>query len=84
MVIFFIIFFFINSVGKPKYKPVLPSSNELQVVGNFKEENRGLLKLKYAIDKGLITNWDDMKIIWDYGFSQLNVSTRELKEVKNY
>ncbi|CAJ1945608.1 unnamed protein product [Cylindrotheca closterium] len=37
-------------------------------VGDEAQAKRGILKLKYPIDNGIITNWDDMENIWHHNF----------------
>ena len=36
--------------------------------GNIKDESRGLLKLKYPINHGIINDWKSMDLIWKYIF----------------
>ena len=33
-------------------------------VGDEAQSKRGVLKLSYPIDHGIVTNWDDMEKIW--------------------
>ena len=66
-------------MGRPKYKPVLPTANQSEYqVGNFKDESRGLLKIKYPINHGVIRNWNDMDILWRYSFNELNINPKEV------
>ena len=48
---------------------------------HFGEEaitNRHILRLSYPIERGIVTNWDDMECLWRYMFSDLlDVSTEE-------
>ena len=37
-------------------------------VGDEAQAKRGVLTLKYPIDNGIVTNWDDMETIWDHTF----------------
>jgi centractin len=51
------------SVGKPKYKVVIPSTSNQSdfYIGKELEDNkRGLYKLRYPIKHGVIEHWDDM------------------------
>jgi actin len=37
-------------------------------VGDEAVAKRGILRLKYPVEHGLVTNWDDMEIIWRHAF----------------
>jgi actin-related protein len=37
-------------------------------VGGEAQSKRGILTLKYPIEHGIVTNWDDMEKIWYYTF----------------
>ena len=64
---------FPSVVGYPKYKSRLKQEKEF-FVGADAEAKRGVLKLSYPIEKGVVINWDDMEKIWEYVFvDQLRV-----------
>lgn len=45
-----------------------------EYVGSAAQSKRGILSLKYAIDHGVVTNWEDMEKIWQHTFDyQLRV-----------
>jgi centractin len=33
-------------------------------------ELRGLLKIRYPLEHGIVTDWDDMEKIWEYVYSE--------------
>ncbi|RKP23371.1 actin-related protein [Syncephalis pseudoplumigaleata] len=39
-------------------------------IGRRAEELRGLLKIKYPLEHGIVTDWDDMERIWQYIYSE--------------
>ncbi|KAK1439412.1 hypothetical protein QVD17_05230 [Tagetes erecta] len=47
-------------------------------VGDEARSKRGILNLRYPIQRGAVTNWDDMETIWRYTFyNQLRVAPEE-------
>ncbi|XP_069127406.1 actin-5-like [Argopecten irradians] len=65
-------------VGKPKQETIdgILSGNSL--IGNEAKKNREDLIIKYPIQHGVITNWDDMEKIWHHTFyNQLRVTPEE-------
>jgi actin-related protein 2 len=32
---------------------------------------RGLCELSFPLEEGIVKNWDDMELIWDYGFKKV-------------
>jgi actin len=56
-------------VGRPKVESIMVGSDKKEVyIGEHAEAKRGILKLKYPIEHGIVEDWDDMKAIWDHTF----------------
>ncbi|XP_043075303.1 actin-1 isoform X3 [Puntigrus tetrazona] len=65
---------FPSVIGRPKYEEVMNGSVEReQYVGHDAQHMRGVLTLKYPIRNGVVTNWDEMEMIWHHAFQQLCV-----------
>ena len=64
-------------IGKPKYKTTMICGsdkipNDIIYIGDDAQSKRGILKLNYPIEHGIVTDWDAMERLWDYTFeSQL-------------
>ena len=46
-------------------------------IGQAAEKYRGLIKLTYPIEHGIVKDWDDMEAIWRHVFEELKVNPRE-------
>ena len=58
-------------VGRPKHTRVLAGALEGDVfVGARAQDLRGLLKIKYPLEHGIITDWDDMERIWHHIYDE--------------
>lgn len=69
---------FPSYVGRPKYKKVMAGAVEGNIfVGNKAEEYRGLLKVSYPINHGIIENWNDMENIWIHVYNSLKINSEE-------
>jgi len=67
-------------VGRPKHTKAMVGGTiepDAILVGAKAEEYRGLLKLSYPIEHGIVTNWDDMEKIWKDMFSELKIQSEE-------
>lgn len=54
------------------------TQNEQELfIGESAEKYRGVLKLNYPIEHGVVTDWDDMEAIWFHIFNELKVSPKE-------
>ncbi|KAJ5070346.1 actin-42a [Anaeramoeba ignava] len=69
---------FPSIVGKVKHQKVMVGGIQNNLyIGNSAEEFRGLLKLHYPIEHGIVTNWNEMEMIWNHVYSELNVKSQE-------
>ncbi|KAI3409840.1 Alpha-centractin [Globodera pallida] len=59
-----------NFVGRPKHVRVMAGALEGDVfIGPKAQEYRGLLSLKYPMEHGIVTDWNDMEKVWQYIYS---------------
>ncbi|KAK3814148.1 MAG: actin family [Benniella sp.] len=66
--------FFPAFVGRPKHTRIMAGAVEGDLfIGKRAQELRGLLKIKYPIEHGIVQDWDDMEKIWQF------IYTDELK-----
>ncbi|KAK9509655.1 hypothetical protein O3M35_006920 [Rhynocoris fuscipes] len=71
---------FPNYIGRPKHVRVMAGALEGEIfVGPKAEEHRGLLSLRYPMEHGIVTDWNDMERIWQYvyGNDQLQTFSEE-------
>jgi len=60
---------FPSVVGRPKYQGVIAGAGTKDVfMGDEALSKKGILTLKYPIEHGIVTNWDDMEKIWNHTF----------------
>lgn len=57
---------FRSLVGRPQYTDTV--KNKEFYIGEEAYAIKGVLKLSYPIEHGIITNWDDMEKIWHHCF----------------
>lgn len=69
-----------SSVGRPKHTKVMAGALEGDVfIGRRAQELRGLLKIKYPMEHGIVTDWADMERIWNHVYSEeLRTLTEEV------
>jgi len=70
---------FPSIVGRPKTESAMMGTAKKDAyIGDDAQAKRGILFIKYPIEHGIITNWDDMEKIWHHTFfNELRVAPED-------
>lgn len=70
---------FPSIIGRPKYGNIMPGLNNKDCyIGEEALAKKGVLKISYPIEHGIVNCWDDMTKIWHHCFyNELRVTPSE-------
>lgn len=58
-------------VGRPKHVRTMAGALEGDVfIGPPAADHKGLFKINYPLEHGIVTDWDDMERIWQYVYNE--------------
>ncbi|XP_006890431.1 PREDICTED: actin-related protein T3 [Elephantulus edwardii] len=55
-----------NVIGRAKGQNLAPKGSEEIFVGDQAQDRRSSLSISYPVDRGLITSWKDMELVWKH------------------
>ena len=71
-------------MGRPKHIRVMAGALEGDMfVGQRADDHRGLLSIKYPMEHGIITDWNDMERIWTHIYGKVIIIMHTEYRVKS-
>lgn len=67
---------FPNIVGRPRHAALTDAKP--YYVGDEANQKRGILTLKYPVEHGIVTNWDDMEKVWKHASMRFMLLQRSI------
>ncbi|KAK9074969.1 hypothetical protein SSX86_003288 [Deinandra increscens subsp. villosa] len=65
-------------VGRTRHPCFMPGMGQRNAyLGEEMHFRRGILTLRYPIQRGTVSNWDDMEEIWNYTYRMLHVASQD-------
>ena len=70
---------FSTLIGRPKSKGIMVGMDpDISYIGEEAQSKRGVLKLNYPLEHGIVTDWDDLEEILYYSYlNELKISSQE-------
>lgn len=71
-------------MGRPKHVRIMAGALEGDLfVGPKAEDHRGLLSIRYPMEHGIVTDWNDMERIWTHIYSKVSfINTLQKKHLQ--
>ena len=71
---------FQSTVGRSLYQKRMTGLSEQQVfIGDGAMSKSGILDLKYPINHGIVTSWDDLELVWHHMYKTLRIQPEEYR-----
>ncbi|XP_072013693.1 actin, muscle-like isoform X2 [Amphiura filiformis] len=64
---------FPSVIGRPRHQSPSKPGSDQRFVGEDAQNKRGVLAIKYPIEHGVITNWDDWQTLCYHAFAELRI-----------
>ncbi|KAK9275139.1 hypothetical protein L1049_022398 [Liquidambar formosana] len=70
---------FPSAIGRPRNKHAMIGIGQKEIyIGDEAQARRGVLRLSYPVDHGIVRDWEGMEKLWEHAFKkELRVTTEE-------